>query len=338
MAKKNAYFVLSKLMETLKKDIIEYLSKGFGEVQGIKNALLPSTVPLLVTSSYKFFECNILGVDCILAVAAENATHTPRRVQKQLSLVKECMKKPVVFAARNLQPHDKSRFFALRVPLVVPGKVAYLPFAGALQETARREFIVNSSTLSAVAQQVVIGYLEHRIGSPICVKDASELLSYSPPAIQNAFRELEYFGLGERTRRPSAHALEFVFAANGRELWEKAKPLLTSPVRKVVGLATPPKDTDGCVVAGVDALATFGRLNEQPPSVYATAQNGFAKRGYEVISTLGAPFQLQLWAYDPQRLGGKGGIDILSLVLSLHGERDDRVQIEIERAIEEFKW
>jgi hypothetical protein len=31
-------------------------------------------------------------------------------------------------------------------------------------------------------------------------------------------------------------------------------------------------------------------------------------------------------------------MDVLSLVLSLADERDDRVQIEIDRILEEFKW
>ena len=39
-----------------------------------------------------------------------------------------------------------------------------------------------------------------------------------------------------------------------------------------------------------------------------------------------------------QRLGGDSGMDVLSLVLSLGDEHDDRVQIEIDRLLEEFKW
>lgn len=52
----------------------------------------------------------------------------------------------------------------------------------------------------------------------------------------------------------------------------------------------------------------------------------------------GAPYLLQLWSYAPQRLGGDGGMDVLSLVLSLADERNDRVQIEIDRILEGFKW
>lgn len=187
-----------------------------------------------------------------------------------------------------------------------------------------------------MAQQVVLAFLEHRLAAPIGAKEVTELLGYSIPAVQNSFRELEYFGIGERVRRKSSRAFEFVFPVSGRGLWEKAKPYLASPVRKVMGLAALPQE--GCVVAGVDALAALGRLNDQPPTVFATAFDGFAKRGFDVVSAIGAPYLLQLWSYAPQRLGGDGGMDVLSLVLSLADERDDRVQIEIDRILGEFKW
>ena len=91
------------------------------------------------------------------------------------------------------------------------------------------------------------------------------------------------------------------------------------------------------MVAGADALAEISRLNVQDPKEFALPLEGFAKRGLEVVSTLGAPYRLQLWAYSPTLMGGSA-IDVLSLVLSLRGATDDRVQIEIDRLLEEFKW
>ena len=317
------------------KTVIDYITKGFGEVGGCESIRLPRSMPLVISSGYKFYKCRILGVECVIATAVKGMVHTPRRVQKQLEQVRAELNKPVVFATDGLHPHDKERYVALRIPFVAPGKFAYLPFAGAMQDSTHRDFVLNRDTLSSVAQLVVLAFLEHRLHSPVTVKDAAELLAFSVPAIQNAFRELECFGLGDRVKRSASRALDFVFADSGRALWDKARVRLISPVRKTVGLPCVP--TQGCVVAGVDALAALGRLNDQPPTVFATAINGFGKSGIEVVSALGAPYRLQLWAYAPQRLGGDG-IDFLSLVLSLADESDDRIQIEIERLMEEFQW
>ena len=315
------------------EDVKKYLADGFGGMDVGGKVGLPDSMPLVVKAGYRFSRCRIAGTDCILAEAAANATHTPRRVQKQLAMVGDVFGMPVVFATRRLQPHERERYLALRIPIVVPGKLAYLPFAGMMQDTTHRDYAINRESLSPLAQLLVIGSLEHRLDIPLRAHSAAGTLGCSATAVQNAFRELEYFALGERTRMSGT--IEFIFAAEGRELWDKARPVLGTPVRKVVGLAEPPPD--GCVVAGVDALAALGRLNMAPPTEYATAISGFSKRGIEVVSARGAPYRLQLWAYAPCRLGG-GQIDTLSLLLSLSGEKDDRVRGEIDRLLKEFKW
>ena len=215
------------------EDVKRYLAAGFGGMDVGEDVILPETIPLVVKAGYRFCRCRIAETDCILAEAAANATHTPRRVQKQLALVGEAFSLPVVFAIRRLLPHDRERYLALRVPIVVPGKLAYLPFAGMMQDTTRRDFAINRESLSPLAQLLVLGTLEHRLSLPLRAHSAAETLGCSATAVQNAFRELEYFALGERTR--TAGTMEFVFAAKGRDLWNKSRPILGTPVKKIVG-------------------------------------------------------------------------------------------------------
>ena len=315
--------------------VSRYLAEGFGGLEGCKSVRLSDSFSLVISAGYRFYRCRLMSTDCILAVAVEGAVHTPRKVQKQLAQVEAEFGVPVVFVTKVLHPHDKERFLALRQPLIVPQRMAYLPFAGLQRDDSRRELVVNRTSLATVAQLSVLARLEHRFDATVSCRDGVELLGYSAPAVQNAFRELEYFGLGERKNRPGSRALDFEFACSGRALWDKARSCLVSPVKRVVGLAARP-DSD-CVVAGVDALAERGRLNAQPPTEFATELEGFGKKGVEILSTQGAPCRLQLWAYPPTLLGGKE-IDLLSLVLSLDGEKDDRVRIEIEKLLEEFAW
>ena len=312
-----------------------YLNGGFGCLAKCENIRAPASLPLLIGKGYRFYSCEMQGRLFVLSVAREGTVHTPRRIQRELQAVSEAFGLPAVYAARRLQPHDRERLLALRQAFVVPDKLVYLPFIGMMQDTSHRELVVNRDVFSSVAQLVVLGVLERRLPNPVTIQAVVELLRFSQPAVQNAFREIEYFGVAQRRKMAGTRTVELVFQNNGRDLWEQAKPRLVSPVRKVVGLTEPP--AGDCVVAGVDALAALGRLNEQPPTEFATALEGFAKRGYTVVSSLDAPVRLQLWAYAPTRLGGDAP-DVLSLVLSLSGERDDRVQIEVDRILEEFKW
>ncbi len=278
-----------------------------------------------------------MGTACVLAVAVEGGNYTPRMVQRQLARVADEFALPVVFVARLLHPHDKERYLAIGQSLIVPGKFAYLQFAGMRQDDSRKDFVMTRETFSPLAQLIVLAFLEKRLQAPVKIKDAVDVLEVTPPAVQNAFKEIEFFGLADRRRRSGEKSLELAFRMEGRELWNRAQAVLVSPVKRTVGLLLAPPIENDCIVAGVDALAEFGRLNVHSPTVFACPLEGFAKRGLNVVSTVGAPFKVQLWVYAPNCLG-KTSVDILSLILSLRGATDDRVQIEIDCILEEFKW
>lgn len=315
----------------------DYLKNGLGGLGECIRVQLPRSFPLVISSGYVFYRTEVVGRSCVVALAGEGMVHTPRMVQKQLNRVAEEFHLPAVFVTMTLHPHDKERYLAVGQALVVPGKFAYLPFAGTMQDDSRRSLVITRETLSPIAQLIVLAFLEHKLEGSVTIKDAMALLKASPPAIQNAFKEIEYFGLASRKRPAGAVSMELDFAVTGRELWDKAQRFLVSPVKRTVGMLTTPLAQADCVVAGVDALSEMGRLNVHAPTEFAMPLRGFSKRGVEVVSTLGAPIKLQLWAYSPVRLGGVA-VDLFSLILSLRGVTDDRVQIEIDRILEEFKW
>ncbi len=314
-----------------------YLRIGLGGLEDYHPVQLPPSFPLVISSGYAFYRAKVMGKGCVLAVSVDGGVYTPRMVQRQLSRVSNEFALPVVFVARYLHPHDKERYLAIGQPLVVPGKFAYLPFAGMKQDDSRKKFVMTRETLAPLAQLIVLAFLEKRLQAPVTIRDVVDVLDVTPPAVQNAFKEIEFFGLADRRRRPGMKSLELAFRVEGRNLWRQAQSVLVSPVKRTVGLLSPPQIEDDCVVAGVDALSEIGRLNVHSPTEFACPLEGFAKRGFDIVSTVEAPFRVQLWAYAPNRFG-EMSIDVLSLVLSLRGVTDDRVQIEIERILEEFKW
>ena len=46
----------------------------------------------------------------------------------------------------------------------------------------------------------------------------------------------------------------------------------------------------------------------------------------------------QVWKYNPKMLSTEGVVDKLSLYLSLKDNDDERIQIELERLINEMSW
>lgn len=48
--------------------------------------------------------------------------------------------------------------------------------------------------------------------------------------------------------------------------------------------------------------------------------------------------EIQVWKYNPKMLSTEGVVDKLSLYLSLKDNEDERIQIELERLINEMPW
>ncbi len=314
-----------------------YLESGLGGLADCHSVKVSRSFPLVISSGYNFYRAKVMGRECVLALAIDGRAYTPRMVQRQLSRVGDEFSLPIVFVARQLHPHDKERYLAIGQSLIVPGKFAYLPFAGMKQDDTRKDFVLTRESLSPLAQLIVLAFLEKRLQAPVTIKGVIDLLEVTPPAVQNAFKEIESFGLADRRRRLGEKNLELLFRKEGRGLWNQAQAVLISPVKRTVGLLAAPKIDNDCVLAGVDALSEISQLNAQQSTEFACSLKGFANRGLQIVSTIGAPFKMQLWSYAPNRLGGNS-VDVLSLILSLRGETDDRVQIEIERILEEFKW
>ena len=67
---KKCTLLLVKTNQKMKDAIIQYLSEGFGRVEGGEYIKLPRSMPLVVTSGYKFCKCRVLGSECVLAMAA----------------------------------------------------------------------------------------------------------------------------------------------------------------------------------------------------------------------------------------------------------------------------
>ena len=138
---------------------------------------------------------------------------------------------------------------------------------------------------------------------------------------------------------------KYVYAARrkgSKELFESAKKLLVNPVNRVIGvryceqLNEMPKASDY-------ALSEISMLNPPSIPVYACYKKDPLLVNFEIIEEpewdeSGQMSNLELWDYDPQSLKKNGIVDIISLYCSLRDNKDARVEGELDKALEEYKW
>jgi len=317
----------------MKELLASYLSDILGEVIVIEG--LSATERKRVGWLINFYDLKagmIRGKRHILAFAKSGVRYTPVAVAKQMSKGVEALGLPFVFIPREFATHDIKRLIAANVPFVMPGVSLFLPDCGLSIARASQSKVVRE-TFSVPAQLLVIGYILKKWQGEISLADAVIKTGFSRASIVHAFQEIEHFGAGDRLRNEEGRT-KAIKLISAKDIWEKCRSRFINPCKRTVGVEEIPKNS---VLAGVDALAQISDLNEDKPTCFAMPLKGFKAMGIQELPTSTAPYQLQLWHYPPTAVG-ENSVDAISLFLTLQNEPDDRVQIELDKLQEGFKW
>jgi hypothetical protein len=124
----------------------------------------------------------------------------------------------------------------------------------------------------------------------------------------------------------------------GRELWEKARHTLRSPVKRRVYL----EEWQGgpALLAGESALAEQTNLVAPPrktwalgPAEWKDMQVHLRFRMLSEAAKESARHEIEVWSYAPSRLTEGPYADPFSIALSLAEQTDDRVQIAVDELL-----
>jgi hypothetical protein len=159
--------------------------------------------------------------------------------------------------------------------------------------------------------------------------------------LSRAVRELTATGIVKLERRGRDRHLNT--DRSPREVWEQARPLLRSPLKRTVWVHPtakwmPPKTR----IAGMSALAQLSLLAEPPVPVFAVSAVQWKAAMKAGVEELTEPREgggeWQLWNYSPELLANSRTVDPLSLTLSLQHETDERVQMALDELRKLFPW
>lgn len=121
---------------------------------------------------------------------------------------------------------------------------------------------------------------------------------------------------------------------SNRELWNKALPMLVSPIEQ---LYYTDAILEGQQISGVNALASYTMLNVESRQSWAVTRKELKTLAIVTDKQFGEN-EIQVWKYNPKILSTEGVVDKLSLYLSLKDNEDERIQIELERLISEISF
>lgn len=325
-------------------DLVDYLAQITGQTPPL-GTLGPADVgrvPLFLRSLYDLLETRLFDRRFVLAAEHDEPEHaTPAEYARHVTQLREALGTNVALVLSHVPTFVRNRLVQADVPFIVPGYQMFLPLLIIdLRERGARPHR-DRQTLSAAAQLVLLVHLQRHTVEGRSLRELADALGYSAMTLTNVGAELRAAGLA--ALEPHGRARRLVFAGKGHELWQRALPLLDSPVRTRRWVRWTGTGHGDGVAAGVTALARCTNLNDDPIPTFALEQRDYkAKLGEGTIEECpvrdDASAGVELWTYDPRKVADDGSVDRLSLFLTLRESADERVQQALTTMLVSVSW
>ena len=316
------------------------------EILGVEAVFTPfpdlGRLPLHIVESYEIAQCALMGRE-FMALQGRDAGPTPAAMAKHADWLHQKTGLRCLFILETVGAYERKRLIEGKIPFLAPGQQLYLPDLGLdLREQFRAPRRENLK-ISPAAQVVLLACLLRRMDpeSEFTGAGLAERFGYTKMTMTRALDELRQLELVEceGERRFARHR----FLITGRELWEKARHVLRSPVKKRVYVD---EWFPGCdFKAGESALSDLTMLGSWQRDTWAITSEEWKtiqkEPGLHIIPDVSkdmAHAEFEIWHYDPRLFAETPLVDRLSLALSLESIHDDRVQIAIDELLGGVSW
>lgn len=295
------------------------------------NKDLLGRLPINVSLNFSFFESAILGQQVLFAYLKEGDSIPPVQLKKLLEIVYRLTGLVVILVTPCASSYNKVRWVANKINFVIPDKQMFLP---SLLLEMKQERVVGGDlkeNIPPFAQVLLLYHLQTESIVGVNGYGLSDKFAVSYATANKSLRWLASKGL---IKMKGAKTKTVQIELGNRELWDKALPILVSPVEQVYYTDAA---LGGQMMSGINALASYTMLNEENKQCFSMMKKDFKALDVMADKQFGQN-EIQIWKYDPQMLSSTGVVDKLSLYLSLKDNEDERIQIELERLIDEMSW
>ncbi|MEY3447384.1 MAG: hypothetical protein RIR45_2139 [Pseudomonadota bacterium] len=329
-------------MHPLVNSVLHYLHETLGvPTSGCTAWAGQSGLPYFLQDAFDFRELKLLEHTVLLALDRNPDKLPLGDLRAKLDKVRAVAKQPTVYVTTALASYERKRLIGQKVPFIVPGNQLYLPDLGLdLREYFRKRTTSTQTPLSPSAQAMLITALLRPQWVPEWhPAELAATLGYTPMTLSRAVRELSAAGLATVHKAGRTQYLTMAFSP--QETWERAAPLLRSPVQRTVWTSAQAHTGLPLRLAGLSALARQSMLAEPRQPVHAigrTAWQALKPTIDELPQATPGAQELQLWTYSPALQPDTVTVDPLSLILSLRDNPDERVQSALDALKEQLPW
>jgi DNA-binding MarR family transcriptional regulator len=330
------------MMKRLIDKFVQHLEETVGIVAVPRKWDAAEQLPYFLRDLYTFFEVSIMKTPILLMVARDEKEQTPATIRKHIVQVQEKWGHEVVYLHPLVSSYNRKRLIEHKVPFVVPGNQMYLPLLGIDLREHFRKIRSTSPQISPSTQAVILSAIMFGDEQKCTPSRLANKLGYAAMTLTRAFDELESIGLGEVSMEGRERILRF--SEVKKALWEKARGLMRSPVKRRTYIKLRKSESPG-VQAGLTALAHYTLLApaSTPTCALSLEEWNVLKQRKDFIElVIPEPevncFEVEIWNYPPLLFADDGVVDRFSLFLSLQDNKDERVESSLQEMMEKITW
>lgn len=277
----------------------------------------------------------ICGVKCLVISIMTDDFQLSSYLKQQKALEHYC-DYPLVLCFERINSYQRKCLIENLQSFIVPENQLYMPFLGiALQEHFKAPAIAGKQ-LTAMAQYILLYFLYDKESVYHSKLEISQQLEISLMNVTRGVQELEELEL--LVTKKKGRSSMVTTALPKKELFERARPYLRNPVQKKLFvrenellLALP--------ITGQEALCVMNGRRVTEHKVRAMEKRVFldTSETLQVVDPAwdtGVSYvELEVWRYDPMRFTDGTIVDSISLKLSLEGESDKTVEMNINKLL-----
>jgi len=325
--------IMSKFNDFIQKTIqyiLSILDSDF-EVKPLEKTRI-TLIPVFIEMSYRFYEVRLLGTDVCLLEPKDDHGYTPAQMEKQMQIIQSKLNMPAVFLLEHVASYNLNRLISRRINFIIPEKQFFVP---SLLVALKKQSVqpVVADTIPPLSTFLLLYHLQKESLEGYTTRKIAGKFDVSYANANRAVRWLLQRGL-IITKGDKEKTISFSFI--GKVLFDKALPLLSSPIESI-GYTDEPVEADKACLSGMNALSVYSMLNPEKDKYYAFSRANWRETGIVLDRQFGKN-AIEIWRYDPIPLSENGVVDKLSLYLCLKDNEDERVQIELEQLISNITW
>lgn len=308
-----------------------YLKNILGIHVDIKAWTDTDTLPDELREEREYYLLEICGITCLVITMLASDFQMSVFMKQKQQLRAYC-DLPVVICFDRITSYQRKCLIEGRQAFIVPENQLFMPFLGiALQEHFKAATVAGKQ-LTAMAQYILLYFIYDKNGGYHSKLGISKELDISLMNVTRGVQELEELGL--LVTRKKGRSSMVTMSMERQALLDKAKDYLRNPVQKRLFV----KAQDWILAlpkAGKEAkLVETGSLGHSIRAIEKRAYLDTADTMTVIDpawNTQEAYVELEVWRYDPARFTDKHIVDSISLSLSLMGENDNALELNINK-------